>query len=57
METQQLRNIAYDVFSTLNDLNPNFMDRTIPSFSKYSLQKDNLYVHSQNTVTLGNKSL
>ena len=32
-------------------------ERHILSFSKSNWKKDNLYVHSQNTVQLGNKSL
>ena len=39
VETQQLCTITYKVFRILSDLNPNFMERSILSFSKYNLQK------------------
>ena len=39
METQQWRTITYKGFGILNDLNPNFMERNVLSFSKYNSQK------------------
>ena len=39
METSRLRAISYEVSKTLNDLNPDFNEKTILSFSKSDSQK------------------
>ena len=57
METQRLRAITYQVFRTLNDLNPNFMKEIFYRSPKQAHRKGNLYVHSQNAIKFENKSL
>ena len=39
METSRLHAISYEVSKTLNDLNPDFNEKTILSFSKSNSQK------------------
>ena len=55
METKQMRAMAYEVFETLNDLNPNFMNEMFYYTPNLTLRKRNLYVHSRDTVKFGNR--
>ena len=58
MQTQQLRSTAHKViFKTLSDLNPNFMREIFYRYPKLTHRKDNLYVHTRNTIKFGNTSL
>lgn len=43
METQWLGFVDYEVFKTVNDLNPNFI-RTLYRSPNFSHEQDNLYV-------------
>ena len=52
METKRLRTTVYEIFKTLNNLNPVFM-KDIFHYSP----KHNLYIHIQNKTKFGNKSL
>ena len=55
MQTQRLRFTAHKVvFKTLTDLNPNFMKEIFYRFPKLTHRKDNLYVHTRNTIKFGN---
>ena len=55
METQWT--LAYKIFKTSNDQNPNFMKEMFYRFPKLTHRKNTLYVHSRNTVKFGNKSV
>ena len=57
MEGRRLRAIAYEVFKTLNDLNPNLMTEIFYLCPNLSHRKDNLYVHSRSTIKFRNKIL
>ena len=57
METKRLRRMVYEIFKTLNNLNPVFM-KDIFHYSPNATHKTyNLHTHSQNTAKFGNKSL
>lgn len=47
----------YEEFETLNDLNLNFIKNVFQSSPNQTHRKDNLYVHSRNTVKFGEKKL
>ena len=57
METHRLRAIAYEVFKTLNDQNPSFIREMFHCCPNITICKGNLYVHSRNATTFGNKNL
>ena len=50
MENQRLHAIACKVFKTLIELNPNFMEEIFYRSPNLTHRKENLYVHSQNTI-------
>ena len=57
IEIKRLRNLAFEIFKTLNNLNPYFM-KDIFKFSPYSThRKHDIFVHSQNTSNYGDRSL
>ena len=57
IEIKSLRSLAFEIFKTLNNLNPNFMEN-IFNFSPYSThRKHDIFVHSQNTSNYGDRSL
>ena len=57
METRRIRVLATEIFKTLNNLNPSFM-KDIFHFSPYNThKKHDIFVHSRNTSTYGDKSL
>ena len=55
METQRLCAIAYKVFKTLSDLNPNIMKEIFYCTPNLTYRKSNLYVNSQSTTKFRNK--
>ena len=57
METKRLHRIVYEIFKTLNNLNPVFMKDIFHYSPNLTHKKHNLYIHTQNTTRLGNKSL
>ena len=57
METKRLRRIVYEIFKTLNNLNPVFMKDIFHYSPNLTHKKHDLYIHSQNTTRFGNKSL
>ena len=57
METKRLRTMVYEIFKTLNNLNPVFMKDTFHCSPNVTSKKHNLYIHTQNTTKFGNKSL
>ena len=57
METKRLRTMVYEIFKTLNNLNPVFMKDVFHNSPNVTHKKHNLYIHTQNTTKFGNKSL
>ena len=57
METKGLRMMVYEIFLTLNNLNPVFMKDMFHCSPNVTHKKHNLYIHSQNTTKSGNKRL
>ena len=57
METKRLRMMVYEIFKTLNNLNPVFMKDIFHYSPNVTRKKHNLYIHTQNTTKFGNKSL
>ena len=57
METKRLRMMVYEIFKTLNNLNPVFMKDIFHYSPNVTHKKHNLYIHTQNTTKFGNKSL
>ena len=58
MDTKRLRAMVYEIFKTLNNLNPVFMKDIFHHYSPHvTHKKHNLYIHTQNTTKFGNKKL
>ena len=57
METKRLRTMVYEIFKTLSNLNPVFMKDIFHYSPNVTRKKHNLYIHTQNTLKFGNKSL
>ena len=57
METKRLRMMVYEIFKTLNNLNPVFMKDIFHYSPNVTHKKHDLYIHTQNTTKFGNKSL
>ena len=55
METKRLRTMVYEIFKTLNNLNPVFMKDIFHYSPNVTHEKHNLYI--QNKTNFGNKSL
>ena len=49
--------MVYEIFKTLNNLNPVFMKDIFHYSPNVTCKKHNLYIHTQNTTKFGNKSL
>ena len=52
METKRLRTMVYEIFKTLNNLNPVFMKDIFHYSPNVTHKKHNLYIHTQNTAKL-----
>ena len=57
VETKRLRTMVYEIFKTLNNLNPVFMKDVLHNSPNVTHKKHDLYIHTQNTIKFGNKSL
>ena len=57
METKRLRTMVYEIFKTLNNLNPVFMKDIFYYSPDVNHKKHNLYIHIQNKTKFGNKSV
>ena len=57
METKRLRMMVFEIFKTLNNLNPVFMKDIFHYSSNVNHKKHNRYIHTQNTTKFGNESL
>ena len=49
--------MVYEIAKTLNNLNPVFMKGIFHQSPNVTPKKHNLYIHAQNTINFGNKSL
>ena len=49
--------MVYEIFKTLNNLNPVFMKNIFHYSPNVTGKKHNLYIHTQNITKFGNKSL
>ena len=56
METKRRRTMIYEIFKTLNNLNPAFMKDIFHYSSNVTHKKHNMYIHTQNITKFGNKS-
>ena len=57
VEIKRLCMMVYEIFKTLNNLNPVFMKDIFHYSPNVTRKKHNLYIHTQNTTKFGNKSL
>ena len=57
MEIKRLRNLATEIFKTVNNLNPSFMKNIFTSKENAKVRHNNIIVKSQNSVTYGDKIL
>ena len=57
METKRIPTMVYEIFKTINNLNPVFMKDIFHYSPNVTRKKHNLYIHTQNTTKFGNKSL
>ena len=57
MEIKRLCTMVYEIFITLNNLNPVFMKDIFHHSPNVTLKKHNLYIHTQNITKSGNKNL
>ena len=57
MEIKRLRNLATEIFKTVNNLNPSFMKNISTSKEKARVCPNNIVVKSHNSATYGDKSL
>ena len=49
--------MVYEIFKTINNLNPVFMKDIFHYSPNVTCKNHNLYIHTQNTTKFGNKSL
>ena len=57
MEIKRLRNLATEIFKTVNNLNPSFMKNIFTLKENARVHPNNIVVRSHNSATYGDKSL
>ena len=57
METKRLRNLATEIFKTVNNLNLSFMKNIFTSKENANVRPNNIVVKNHNSATYGDKSL
>ena len=57
MEIKRLRNLATEIFKTVNNLNPSFMKNIFTSKENARVHPNNIVFKSHNSATHGDKSL
>ena len=57
MKVRRLRSIAMEVFRTLNNLNPSYLQNLFIKNNNSSRRKNDLEIPTRNTVTFGDKSI
>ena len=54
-EAKRLWRIVYEIFKTLNNLNPVFMKDILHYSPNVTYKKHDLYIHAQNATKIGNE--
>ena len=57
METKRLRNLALEIFKTINDLNPSFMKSIFSAKLNARVRPNDILVKTRKSATFGDKSL
>ena len=57
MEIKRVRNLATEVFKTINNINPSFMKSIFTSKENARVRPNNIVVKSHNSATYADKSL
>ena len=57
MEFKRLCTMVHEIFKTLENVNPAFVEDIINYSPKITHKKVNLFIHTQNTTKFGNTSL
>ena len=57
MEVRRPRTMALEIFKSLNDLNPSLIKKSFNKKNNVSRRKNDLIIHTQNTITFGSNSL
>ena len=57
MKMKRLRNLATEIFKTVNNLNPSFMKNIFTSKENARVLPNNIVIKSHNSATYGDKSL
>ena len=57
MEIKRLRNLALEIFKTINDLNPSFMNSIFSVKLNARVRPNNILVKTRKSVAFGDKSL
>ena len=57
MEVRRLRNMALEIYKSLNNLNPSFMKDLFIKRNNVNRRKNDLFIPIRNSVTFGNNSL
>ena len=56
MEIKRLRNLATEIFKTVNNLNPSFMKKIFTSKENVRVRPNNIVVKSHNSALMGIKA-
>ena len=57
MEIKRLRNLALEIFKTVNDLNPSFMKSIFSAKLNARVRRNDILVEIRKSATFGDKSL
>ena len=57
MEIKRLRNLALEIFKTINDLNPSFMKSIFSAKLNARVRPNDILVKTRKSATFGDKSL
>ena len=57
MEKKRLRNLATEIFKTVNNLNPSFIKNIFTSKENARVRPNNIVIKSHNSPTYGDKRL
>ena len=57
MEIKRLRNLALEIFRTINDLNPSFMKGIFSAKLNSRVRPNDILVKARKSATFGDKSL
>ena len=57
MEIKRLRNLATEIFKTINNINPSYIKNIFTPKTNAKIRPHDITVRHQNTATYGDKSL